>query len=176
MSGAYRDDHTALRDVAQHLGIAAELLRQFEWIPRRVTGTTREDLDQLAYEARVAWEGLWDQLGQARALARGLGRNVAAYDRARAAAADIWLAACELKVGGSERVLGGYRYTIVWKHAPVQPAREAITALRRAVPEAGVLTMAEPPATRGALAPSRSLAGIVTVLVCMLLLGWCATH
>jgi hypothetical protein len=177
MSPAYRDDPAGLRDLGQHLSIATALLEQFTAVPARLArgGELREDVSR---DARVAWEGLWEQLDQARALALGLGRNVAAYDRARAAAANIWLGAAEVRQGPTERVLGGYRQTYVWKHAPTRPAIDAIVALRRAVPEAAPPLPLKQARVDLRIRPGNGGALLAWLMIAtsMFLFGWCSTH
>ncbi len=142
----YRDDHQQLIQFAQHLGVAGELVRQFETIPRRMRPTmSGEDLAQLREEARAAWIGTWEQLAQAREIARARGRSVGAYDHARAAAADIWVTSVETEISAwMPTGTGAYRRSVHWKAAPTTPAKEAIAALSAAVPEADGLVVAAP--------------------------------
>ena len=140
----YREDLQALQRFGQHLGVAESLLDQFQSIPDRLPGdATHDGIEQLKRDARVAWEGLWDQLTQARAIAHSLGRDVEAYDRARKAAADIWLSAVDVDIGPWERTISGHRRTITWKSAPLRPAQDAIAALKAVLPEA--VTTTSPP-------------------------------
>lgn len=135
----YREtDPRALAELRTHLGLATALLEQFVEIPRRLSPAAREELRQLEHEARNAWESLWDQLGQARNLARALGRDTTAYDAARRAAADIWLDAARIDVHSEY----GKGSTYTWRCAPTEPAQRAIDALRAAVPE---IVVSEPP-------------------------------
>lgn len=144
MAAPYRDEHGQLQEFAQHIGVAEELLRQYEQIPQRLgADLTQEGVEQLKADARVAWEGVWEHLGEARAIVQTAGRGVAGYDRARAAAADIWLGAFELNIGPWESTVGGKRRTITWRNASTEPARDAIAALRAAMPE--VVVTAPPP-------------------------------
>ncbi len=139
----YRDhDPQASTAFGQHLGIATALLEQFTQIPQRMGGARPDEIRELEQEARATWENLWEQLGQARAIAKSLGHNVDAYDVARAAAGDIWLHAVEVSFGPWERVAGGQRRTVVWKSAPLEPARQAIQALNAAMPQ---VVISEPP-------------------------------
>ena len=96
----YRDhDPRVSAAFGQHLGIATALLEQFTQLPQRMGGARPDEIRELEQEARATWENLWEQLGQARAIAKALGRNVDAYDVARAAAGDIWLHAVEVSFG-----------------------------------------------------------------------------
>jgi hypothetical protein len=147
-AAAYRGDHRPLVAFAQHVGVAEELLGQFKGIPDRLDGeqVTQDVLDLLKAEARVAWEGLWDHLGQAREIARSIGRDVGAYDEARRIAGDIWLRAIDVDIGPWQRTFsGGRSRAITWRNAPTEPATDAIEALRAVVPEAAVLVASAPP-------------------------------
>jgi hypothetical protein len=122
-------------EFAQHLGLAIELLDQFEQMPKRVPGASIHELHELEREACQAWENLWDQLRQARALATSMGRDTSAYDTARGAAGDIWLTAADVKIGAWQHHGRGQTRTITWRTVPTAPAKTAIKLLRAAVPE-----------------------------------------
>jgi hypothetical protein len=152
----YRDDHQTLVQFAQHLGVAEELVRQFETIPRRMTAKmSGEQIAQLREEARAAWIGAWDQLTQARDIAVGRGRSVADYDEARRLAADIWVSSVQTEINALVHSVGGYKRTVSWRSAPTKPAKDGIAALRAAVPEAEGLFIA-PPTPHVDLSPSRT--------------------
>ncbi len=142
----YRDGHKQLVQFAQHLGVAGELVRQFETIPRRMRATmSGEDLAQLREEARAAWIGTWEQLAQAREIAQARGRSVATYDAARRAAADIWVSSVQTEIGSwAPTGTGAYRRSVHWRAASTKPARDAIASLRAAMPEADGLVVAAP--------------------------------
>src|SRR5262249_26493482 len=130
----YREQDPRVCDESgQHLGLAIGLLDQFEHILERVSGADVNELRELEHEARTAWESLWDQLGQARAIATSLGRDTKAYDAARAAAGDIWLHAAEVQISAWQPTVGSGGRTLTWRSAPTGPAKAAIGALRRAV-------------------------------------------
>jgi hypothetical protein len=131
-------------ELGQHLGLAMELLDQFEQMSKRVPGASIEELYELEREARTAWENLWDQLRQARAIAALLGRDTKDYDIARAAAGDIWLNATDVEVGAWQYTGNGKARTITWRTAATAPAKAAIESLRAAVPE--VVVHKSPPA------------------------------
>ncbi|HEU0030197.1 MAG TPA: hypothetical protein VFQ53_06185 [Kofleriaceae bacterium] len=115
---------------AQHIGIARSLLEQYVTIPTRLAAVRRDDVEQLAQEARIAWEGVWEQLAQARAIVADLGRDVSAYDAARASAGDVFHA---VKVDATWDP--GGRSSITLSAAPTAPAEHAIAALVAAMPE-----------------------------------------
>lgn len=142
----YRGDHQPFQRFGQHVGVAEELLSQFDGIPRRLAeDITHEHLEQLKGEARAVWEGVWDHLRQASEIARGMGRPVGGYAGARAEAGDIYAGAIHVHVGPWEpNYAGGKRRTITWHNAPTKPAVDAIAALRAAVPEV-VVTRAPVP-------------------------------
>lgn len=103
MIAPYRDDHRPLQAFAQHLGVAEELLDQFEKIPGRlVDDISTESLEQLKAEARASWEGVWDHLRQASEIVRAMGRPVRGYDGARALAGDIYASAIDVHVSARE--------------------------------------------------------------------------
>jgi hypothetical protein len=131
----YRDDFRRMRDLAQHVGIAEELLRQLRALPGRIRPTTPDGAAELLREASLVWERLWDQLGQARDLARELGRDVRRHDRAGDAAAEIWRCPFDAEVGRWRASL----------EAGARIAGDALSALGDAFPGA---VIASPPAPR----------------------------
>jgi hypothetical protein len=149
VSMTYREiDPRSLADIAAHLGLATALLDQFVAIPKRMTVAKPRELRELEHEARTAWEALWDQLAQTRALVRALGRDSTAYDAARQSAGDLWLDAARVDIHTS----AAGRTTFTWHTAPTAPAKAAIEALRAVVPE---VVVSEPPPQDLELQPMR---------------------
>ncbi len=144
VSGApYRDDPSAIVAFEQHLGVAVALLEQFTEMPERMSAS-EEALQELQQEAQSVWEGMWENLTQARAIAVGRGRSVRDYDRAREAAGNIWLAACQVSVAPPWDAIGPVeRRTVTWINAPIAPVIAAIESLTQVVPEA-TLRLADP--------------------------------
>lgn len=139
-TAVYRDDHAWLPRFVQHVSVAESLLQIFAYLPQRLrTDMEDSELADLQREARAAYEGIWENLGLARELAHARGRDVAAYDRARSAAGNIWNGA---KVDGGDwrggfgplRAIGKSRQ-VFWASAPIEPAVAAILALKAIVPE-----------------------------------------
>jgi hypothetical protein len=168
----YREvDPRLLADIGAHLGLATALLDQFVAIPKRMSSTKREELRALEQEARTAWEGLWDQLGQARELVRTLGRDISAYDVARRAAGDIWLDAAR---ADRHTTYSGRTTIITWYAAPTAPAKAAIEALRAAVPE---VVVSEPPPQDLELQPMRKrIEEYGPVVVILAAVTWAIVH
>ncbi len=138
----YRDDHRPIQQFAQHIGVAEELLAQFESVPRRFANDISQDsLEQLKGEAHGAWEGVWEHLRHANEIVRAMGRSASGYAGARAMAGDIYVGAIDVRVGPWEHGYGGKRRTISWRNAPTQPA---VDALRAAVPEVVVIRTVAP--------------------------------
>lgn len=138
MAAPFRDeDHGQTRAFAQHIGIARSLLEQLADIPTRMDQVYADDVEQLAREARVLWEGAWEQLAQARTIVAGVGRDVSGYDDARASAGDIFHA---VKV---ESQWDPVRSTTLTYSAPsVHSARRAIDALCAQMP---AFVVSDPP-------------------------------
>ena len=145
MSDPFRGggDSQSAYEFSQHLGVAEDQLEQIEAIPRRIealksgTGVTQALMDGLALQYAKGWEALWDQLQAAREVCHKLGRDVSAYDAARAAAADIYVDVAK----GSAFKLGN-RVEIKWRNRPTTSAHAAIEALRTAMPEVVVVKQA----------------------------------
>lgn len=114
----FRDeDRSQLATFAQHIKLAETFLG--------IAGELSDGLnsDSTPDERRApseTWVNLWEQLGQARAIAVRFDRDVAAYDAARAKASNPYLL-----VAASARITGPLRAI----------AREAIAGLRAAFPE-----------------------------------------
>ena len=129
MSDPFRGggDAQSAHEFSQHLGVAEDQLEQIEAIPRRVealksgTGVTQALMDGLVLQYAKGWETLWDQLQAAREVCHKLGRDVSAYDAARAAAGDIYVGVAK----GSAFKLGN-RVEIKWQNRPTTPAHAAI--------------------------------------------------
>lgn len=123
----YRDaDRTELSTFAQHISIAETMLGlEVE----QTAGLHPKSYPEELLAPAQSWDGAWEQLGQARALAIRLGRDVSAYDAALARS--------------GARVRDGVKGIVV---APVAraAAHEAIAALRAAFPE--VVVPQQPPA------------------------------
>ncbi len=127
---------------SQHLGVAEDTLEHVESIPRRLEAlangpVTQPLLDGLAQQFAQGWETVWDQLQSARDVCRRMGRDVTAYDTARAAVGDIYV-----DVAQGRAVTLGNRVEVTWKNVPTSTARAAIAALRAAVPEVVVVKQA----------------------------------
>lgn len=142
----FRDDFgdpAAANQLGQHIGIAEDQLAMIEALPARLhqirdgRGMTNELLALLAREWAQGWERCWQQLEEARELVARRGRDVKAFDTARAAAGDIWN-----DVAKGRAVGDGTRVHWSWENVATQPARDAIAALRMAVPEVVVVTAA----------------------------------
>jgi hypothetical protein len=142
MTDAYRDpDRSELANFAQHIAIAEGLLSEFNSYPGRVQAMFKagqvptDTLERVRVLAASAWERLWEQLVEARAIAKRLGRDVSVFDECRSRAGNIWMKGAEFDVG-SWRGSGQHRTRLVtWRAAPNEPARGAIKALRAAIPE-----------------------------------------
>jgi hypothetical protein len=158
----------------QHMGLAIELLEQFEQMPKRVVGASIQELHDLEREACQAWENLWDQLRQARAIATSLGRDTRAYDTARAAAGDIWLNAADVKVGAWQYSGHGETRTITWHTASTAPAKSAIRVLRAAVPE--VVVHRSPPLDLELRSGYKFVANYGSLVVIAVVLGFLVWH
>jgi hypothetical protein len=119
----------------QHLAIAQTLLEQYAALPRRVHGRLRDvELELLRAEARTAWEGLWDQLDQARRLAAAQRCDLRAYEHARACAGDIYLNCVSIAVGPWLGPWPFRRRRVTWVAAPIEPAIAALRALAAIAP------------------------------------------
>jgi hypothetical protein len=136
----YRDDHAWLPQFVQHVKVAESLLQIFAYAPQRMRMDMEDgELADLQREARTSYETMWENLGQARELARARGRDVSGYDRARAAAGNIWNGA-QADAGAWRGGIGpmgaiGRSRQVYWASAPVEPAIAAILALKAAAPE-----------------------------------------
>ena len=145
MSDPFRGggDQQSAYEFSQHLGVAEDQLEQIEAIPRRIealqsgTGVTQVLMDELTLQYAKGWETVWDQLQAARAICHKLGRDVRAYDTARAAAADIYV-----DVAKGSAAKPGNRVEIRWQNRPTTSAHAAIEALRAAMPEVVVVKQA----------------------------------
>lgn len=135
----FRDDFgdpAAANQLGQHIGIAEDQLANIEALPARLEqitdgrGLTNELLGMLALQWAQGWERAWQQLEEARALVAARGRDVTAFDAARTAAGDIWN-----DVAKGRAVSDGTHVHWKWQNVSTKPARDAIAALRLAVPE-----------------------------------------
>jgi hypothetical protein len=120
----------------------------------------RRELDAAVVAVSSAWANAWMVVGEATEVASKLGRKVSAVHAARAAAAHI---------DGFARPImtpRGYRVAT----ASTRPLRDAITALRLALPEVAIprsapFAIRRAPRGRGtAVAVSAALAAIVFVI------------
>ncbi len=102
----------------------------------------------MAEQARFAWQFLWSQLDEARAIAVAYGRDVTVYDRARLEAGDVETNGASVEIGdGPDEYQKWHRYQtwrVVWFQANARPAYVAIRALRKAMPEVVVPKPHEP--------------------------------
>ncbi len=169
MTEIYRDpDRSQLSDFAQHIAIAEGLLSEFNSYPGRVQAMFKagqvptDTLDGLRALAASAWERLWEQLVEARAIAEKLGRDVSVFDQCRLRAGNIWMKGAEFNLDAWSGH-GQHRTRLVtWRAAPNEPARGAIKALRAAIPEVVIArTRDDEPAVD--LAPRRVWPWIVLV-------------
>ena len=135
----FRDDFgdpAAANQLGQHIGIAEDQLAMIEALPARLEqirdgrGMTNELLALLAREWAQGWERTWQQLEEARTLVVARGRDVRGFDAARTAAGDIWN-----DVAKGRAVAAGNSVQWTWQNVSTEPARDAIAALRTAVPE-----------------------------------------
>lgn len=127
-------DGASARLFATHVGIAIDALDRIEVLTRRVStldgGVGQDTMDHWAYEWSKNWQDAWDQLGEARAIAARVGRDVSRYDEARAAAGDIYVDVA------SGRALTVARVThMTWQNRSTLPAKRAIAAFRSAMPK-----------------------------------------
>lgn len=136
---AFRDDFgdpVAANQFGQHIGIAEDKLAEMERIPsyidglKRGDGLTQEVMDIWAVRWGEGWQVVWEQLKEARAIVAKRGRDVSAFDEARAAAGDIYI---NVASGKATRI--GNEVHVQWRNNSTQPARDAIEALRKAMPE-----------------------------------------
>lgn len=130
---AFRDNFVNEPAFAQHIGVAEDLLDEIERIPARIEAAesmTQEVLDHLARNWAEGWQNTWEQLQEARAIVVARGRDVSAYDAARADAGDLFL-----DVAGGKAVHLYKETHFTWKNQSTRPARTAIAALRAAMPE-----------------------------------------
>jgi hypothetical protein len=129
-------DPAKLNQLVQHLGTAEGLLDQYGEIPGRVEDTHEvPQFDAMKGEARSVWEGIWEQLKEAAELARADGRDLAAYDAARARAGDIFLADFRYQVVTRVNDPANRNFAD-WVQPDSEPANAALRALSAAVPEA----------------------------------------
>jgi hypothetical protein len=154
----FRDDFgdpAAANQLGQHIGIAEDQLVMIEALPARLEqvrdgrGMTNELMGLLARQWAQGWERAWQQLEEARALVAQRGRDVKAFDAARAAAGDIWN-----DVAKGRAVAAGNSVHWTWENVSTQPARDAIAALRMAVPEVVVVQPAPLDASAMDLSPT----------------------
>jgi hypothetical protein len=120
-------DRSALATFAQHVSIAETLLGVIADLTAQV-GIEADGNDTQRARGE-AWSSLWEQLGQARAIAARLARDVTAFNAARVRAGDPYVVAAQL--------------------APIPPAMrsaavDAIAALRAAIPEVVVPSPPQP--------------------------------
>lgn len=170
---AFRDDfggQATANQFSQHVGVAEDFLDRIEGIPRRLDGLERGDgitqelMDHFAREWAKGWQDAWDQLQQARDLVAKKGRDTSGYDAARAAAGDIYV---DVAVGKAVRAAGEVH--VSWRNVPTTTAREAIAALRAAMPE--VVVVKHPPLEVDLSPTSHKLVGIVQALLGFAVLG-----
>lgn len=153
---AYRDDHAWIPRLVHHVRLAESLLQIFASVPQKIRMDMEDwEIADLQREARSSYEGVWENLGLARELVATAGRDVSAYDRARAAAGNIWSSA-DVDAGGWRGGVGpmhglGRSRQVYVASAPIEPAIAAVTALRAAVPEVVI-----PPPTQEAAVDLRS--------------------
>ncbi len=138
----FRDgDHVGAAQFGQHVAVAEDILDTIETIPQRIAsadeGVSQEVMDVWAREMAMGWENVWTQLQEARAIVVARGREVGAFDAARTRAGDIWN---DVAVGKSVTV--GNEVHMKWRSVPTSTAREAIAALRAAMPEVVVMKQA----------------------------------
>jgi hypothetical protein len=168
MVAPFRDvgDPAADSRFAQHIGIAEDALEDVEKVATFVRqflegglaeGITQETLDAWGRRFRQGWESTWDQLKEARKIAVAKGRDVAEFDLALALAGDLYLGVAE---GTAVEV--GNRVHLKWKNVSTQPARDAIAALRAAMPEVVVVKQAP---VEVDLAPSSNKAIVIAIVV-----------
>jgi hypothetical protein len=139
----FRDQFAFVRQVEQHVGIALALLEQFEGqIATDMLHASRETAEGVeVYErARRTWQDIWQQLEQARDLAKGAGRSVVDSNEVFAAAG-IWSVDGPMRrerdvAVGPRRILK----TVTFRSGDL--VRAAVAALATAVPEA---VLAAPP-------------------------------
>jgi hypothetical protein len=96
----YREDPAWLPELAQHVGIAKELLQQVRMIPRQIRHASEVERHALLSEAIVSWDGVWEQLGEARAIAHRGGRDVARDEHIRRLGVAMWVSARDVRDGG----------------------------------------------------------------------------
>jgi hypothetical protein len=139
----YRDQFAFIRAIEQHVGIALALLEQYESTANLMLAYPHEsvELAEARELARRTWQDLWQQLEQARDLARGAGRVV---DDPR----DLFSAAAIWNVDGPmvrhrDVHLSNRRIIrrVTWRDGDL--VRAAVAALAAAVPEA---ILSAPPA------------------------------
>ena len=146
MGEAFRDDFGepgAANQFSQHIAVAEDQLDMIEALPRRLEaitdgrGLTNELLAHLAREWALGWERAWTQLEEARALVMRRGRDVSAFDAARTEAGDIWNDVAKGKAAAI-----GNTVHMTWQNVSTRPARQAVAALRAAMPEVVVVKQA----------------------------------
>lgn len=164
MGAPYRDPETQwFQTFAQHVGIAEGCLEDLGPLLRRFEASLpmalEINLSELELQIGTAWEAVWNQLDQARALAAKHGRDVAAFDRARAEVRDRSVGAVRSRVAyraptefprGQQLVFSASGPAIVYYLPEAPLARTAAAALRTAVPE---VVIPEAPKTTIAATP-----------------------
>ena len=170
----YRDSNaSALQAFAQHVAIAETCLEDIVPLAKRfelsLAFASAEVLSELASRLGNAWEALWQQLDQARNHVVEYRRDVTLYDVARASVGDRSAGAVQFDfiyyhpTSFLPHQLVTYRKddqeAVLWIVPPPQPARDAIEALRAAVPE--VVIPRSPPSTESALPWSVRRGGLV---------------
>jgi hypothetical protein len=166
VSDPFRDDHAQATRFSSHVAVAEDILDRIERIPGLVEAgavLTQETLNALVRETTVGWENAWDQLQQARDIAAAKGRDVSAFDSARAEAGDIWN-----NIAFGKSVTIGRDTHVTWRSVPTRTARAAIAALRAAMPE--IVVTQQPaldvdlrPTANKALEIAQGVAGIAVI-------------
>lgn len=180
--GPYRDGDTAwFQPFAQHVAIAAGCLEDTNPLAQRFAASaafaSEGTLLELCTQVGAAWETLWLQLDQARALAARAGRDVSAYDAARAQVRDRSPRAIRFDLSsyhpasfppGRQLAYRASGDTAILYYVPEETlAHAALAALRAAAPE---VVIPEPPQSAISPLPWQARWGQVVVVVMMALL------
>lgn len=141
---AFRDgafDPAAASRFGQHIGIAEDALEGIEKIPAMIealpdgTGLTQEVMDIWSRRWAAGWQAVWEQLRDARAIVVQHGRDISVFDAATSAAGNTY--DIDVATGKARQVPGAVQ--VSWQNTSTKPARDAIAALRAAMPEVVVV-------------------------------------
>lgn len=149
------EDGIWLQTFSEHLsiafGLAEELVATVPRFEHLVRIGVAEGLESVARQIGRSWEMLWSQLDDARSLATRRGRDVSTYDRARVNAKDLSSGAAQVEIGEwLDAGLNAKERTVQYRIPRLEPALDAMEALKLSVPEAQIVRQPEAPDLRSA--------------------------